>query len=83
MYNWLNATSRTQGLIMGRWQGLPTNSNDIDSGIEVVSSVVKLDDLRDVLPEETEYVTTEQHKQQLQDQKGVQSHPFPIVNIYI
>lgn len=68
MYNWVNATSRTQGLIMGHRQRLPTNRNDTDSGIEVVSSVAKLDDLCDVLPEEMEYVTTEQHKQQLQDQ---------------
>jgi hypothetical protein len=66
VYNWLNTTSRSQGLIMGRWQGLPTNESD-NNDIDVFSSVVKIDGLREFLPKDTIYVNGEQRQLQLRD----------------
>ncbi|KAH8705106.1 hypothetical protein BGW36DRAFT_421679 [Talaromyces proteolyticus] len=66
VYNWVNTTSRSQGLIMGRWQGLPTNESD-PNGIEVFSNVIKIGNLRQFLPKETVYVNGEQRQLQLQD----------------
>ncbi|KAL6863412.1 hypothetical protein ACO1O0_003666 [Amphichorda felina] len=66
VYNWLSTSNHTQGTIMGRWQGLPTDG-DTDNGIEVISSVVALDALGDVLPAETRYVTPEEREEQLKE----------------
>lgn len=62
-YNWLNITSHPQGLIMGRWQGLPRNGTE--HGIKVQSSVVPIAGIRDVLPPETRFVTASEREEQI------------------
>ncbi|KAK2783830.1 hypothetical protein FQN52_009477 [Onygenales sp. PD_12] len=66
VYNWINTTARSQGTIMGRWQGLPTDGDGTE-GIEVFSNIVKLCDLPDVLPGETEYVDAQQRAEQVRE----------------
>ena len=66
VYNWLSTSDHSQGLIMGRWQGLPTDG-DTDNGIEVQADVVKLDELDGLLPAETRRVTPDQRQEQLRE----------------
>lgn len=68
VYNWISTSSHSQGLIMARWQGLPTDGNT-DNGIEVQSSVVKVDALHGILPAETRYVTPDQRQEQLRERR--------------
>ena len=63
VYNWVNATGRTQGTFTGRWQGLPRDTS-VENGIEVWSFVVPVEGVRGVVPEETAWVEEEEREVQ-------------------
>jgi hypothetical protein len=63
--NWIDTAGLSEGTIMVRWQGLPTDSSDKDNGVAIVTQVVQLSQLADMLPIGTKYVTPEQRKEQL------------------
>jgi hypothetical protein len=66
VYNWINTTGLTEGTIMARWQGLPTESESSStSDVAVDTQVVSLSELASVLPSGTRYVTPSERAVQL------------------
>lgn len=64
VYNWLDTTGLDMGLFMFRYQGYDPDKFVPEKAIRT-EQVVKLDQLRSVLPKETRWVTPEQRRQQL------------------
>jgi hypothetical protein len=68
VHNWIDTEGLHHTLFLQRWQMLPPAA-DGEAGGEPTASceVVKLDDLRRVLPPETKWVTPQEREQQLAD----------------
>jgi hypothetical protein len=64
VHNWLDPTGLDTGLFMFRYQGYDPDKVTPQTAIRS-EKVVKLDQLRSVLPKETRWVTPEQRRQQL------------------
>lgn len=61
IHNWLDTTGYHEGTIMIRWQALPANFEGVDRAIRQVKRV-KLGDLPNLLPPETDKITPEQRE---------------------
>lgn len=57
--NWLDSEGHASGILVARWQVLPTDDPDVGRSIRRVE-VVKLDRLREALPREMRFVTAEE-----------------------
>ena len=68
VHNWLDATGLDTGGTTIRFQGLKDTSIDHSNAFE--AKVVKIAQLKDVLPPETVWVTPEQRAQQLADRRA-------------
>ena len=66
VHNWLNATGRSKGTMMCRWQGLTANKH---TDIPVYTQVVDLDNLHKILPSETRYVDQKQRRAQVEQRR--------------
>jgi hypothetical protein len=64
VYNWISTSELHAGTIMARWQNLSAESGR--GGPEIAVQLIGLDDLRDVLPPETRFVTPEERESQLE-----------------
>ena len=66
VYNWVDTEGLHESLFMNRWQMLPTDADGLALGEPwAKGELVKLDDLRRVLPEGTKWVTPQEREQQL------------------
>lgn len=65
VHNWIDTLGLHETLLMIRWQLLPRTSNGVGGAPSTTGGVVKLKDLRTVLPAETKWMTPDDRKQQL------------------
>jgi hypothetical protein len=67
VHNWIDTECLNHTLFLQRWQLLPNTPDGPGGTLSQNSEVVKLADLKQVLPEETCWVTPEARQQQLAD----------------
>jgi hypothetical protein len=67
VHNWIDTEGLNHTLFLQRWQLLPNTPDGPGGTLSQKSEVVKLADLKKVLPEETCWVTPEARRQQLAD----------------
>jgi len=76
VYNWISIAGMPQGTLMLRWQGLPLSDGTVKD-INVYTQIVKFNKLREVLPNDTRYVSAKERKQQIRErQQGYQRIHF-------
>lgn len=67
VHNWMDTEGLRHSLFMTRWQKLPQSDGAAAGNPTAEGRLVKLADLRDVLPEDTKWVTPEEREQQIAD----------------
>jgi hypothetical protein len=67
VHNWVSTEGLHDSLFMNRWQCLPQTAEGAGGDPWANGELVKLEDLRRVLPETTKWVTPEEREQQLAD----------------
>ncbi|RQT29098.1 hypothetical protein [Burkholderia contaminans] len=68
VYNWVDTVGLHQGFLNLRWQGLP--ATPAPQGPSATAQLVKISDLRNVLPATTKYVTASERQAQLAARAG-------------
>lgn len=75
VYNWVDTCGLHEGLLNLRWQGLP-NKVPASGDVAATMKLVKLADLKSVLPATTKYVTAKERKAQLKKRAAAFARRF-------